>query len=72
MMTKLMRAIEQTSDLQAIREALTDVMLSGAGLAIARPGETALDGCNCVTARQRALITKVAAYGYRVKLRTPA
>lgn len=63
-----LRRLDSTNDVQVLRDLVTEALLHGAGLCIAREGEADLDSRLRLTAMQRRRIRQVQAFGYRVKL----
>jgi hypothetical protein len=63
-----LRRLDETDDLQGLRDLLTEALLNGVGLSIARDGDAHLDPRLRLSAVQRSRIRQVKAFGYRVRL----
>jgi len=63
-----LRRLDETDDMQGLRDLLTEALLNRVGLSIAREGDANLDPRLHLSAVQRARIRQVKAFGYRVRL----
>ncbi len=66
--TGSLHQLNSTSDMQVLRDLVTQALLRAAGLRIAREGDSELDSHLPLTAVQRRRIHLVKTFGYRVKL----
>ncbi len=63
-----MHQLDTANDVQELRDLLTEALLNGVGLSIAREGDANLDPRLHLSAVQRSRIRQVKAFGYRVRL----